>query len=78
MIFLVVEGDGGICSPVQVHLGCSGGVEFVVPDCEGNVAQAQGVVVRGVAIFSSAQQEEESDPNHFNSGGEFGPGGGED
>ena len=50
----------------------------MVPDCEGNVAQAQGVVVRGVAIFPGAQQEEEGDPNHFDGGGEFGRGGGED
>ena len=78
VIFLVVEGEGGVRGPVQVRLGCGGGVEFVVPDCEGNVAQAQGVIVQGVAIFSGAQQEEEGDPNHFDGGGEFDHGGGED
>ena len=77
-IFLVVEGEGGVRSLVQVCLGRSGGVQFVVPDCEGNMAQAQGLVVRGMAIFPGAQQQEEGDPNHFDGGGEFGPGGGYD
>ena len=76
--FLGVECKGGIRSPVQVRLGRSGGVQFVVPDCEGNVAQAQGVVVCGVAIFPGAQQQEEGDPNYFDGGGEFGRGGGMD
>ena len=78
VIFLVVKGEGGIRSMVQVCLGCSGGVEFVVPDCEGNMAQAQGVVVRGMAIFTGAQQEEEGNPDHLDGGGEFGHGGGVD
>ena len=77
-IFLVVKGEGGVRSPVQVRLGRSGGVQFVVPDCEGNVAQTQGVVVRGMAVFPRAQQEEEGDPNHVDGGGEFGRGGGKD
>ena len=77
-IFLVVEGEGGVRSSAQVHRRCSGGVQFVVPDGERNVAQAQGVIVGGVAVFPGAQQEEEGDPNHVDSGGEFGRGGGED
>ena len=77
-IFLIVEGEGGVCSPVQVRLGCGGGVQFLVPGCEGNMAQAQGVVVRGMEIFSGAQQQEEGDPNHFDGGGKFGRGSGED
>ena len=47
-ILLVVEGEGGVRSAVQVRLRCGVGVEFVVPDGEGNVAQAQWMVVRGV------------------------------
>ena len=77
-VFLVVEGEGGVRSPVQVLLSCSGGVQFMVPDCEGNVAQAQRVIVGGVAVFPGAQQEEEGDPDHVDGGGEFGRGGSKD
>ena len=74
-IFLIVEGEGGVHCLVQVGLGGGGGVQFVVLDGEGDVAQAQGVVVRCVAIFTGAQQEEKGNPNHVDGGGEFGRGG---
>ena len=74
-ILLVVEGEGGVGGAVQVRLGCGVGVEFVVPDGEGNVAQTQWMVVIGFAIFTGAQQEEEGDPNHLDGGDEFGRGG---
>ena len=77
-VFLVVEGEGGVRSPVQVLLSGSSGVQFMVPDCEGNVAQAQGVIVGGVAVFPGAQQEEEGDPDHVDGSSEFGRGGSED
>ena len=64
-------------SPAQVCLRCSSGVQFVVPDGERDVPQAEGVIVGGVAVFPGAQQEEESNPNHVDGGGEFGRGGGE-
>ena len=54
------------------------GVEFVMPNGEGHVAQAQWVVVSGLAIFTGAQQEEKGDPNHLDGCGEFGCGGGMD
>ena len=46
--------------------------------CEGHVAQAQWVVVSGLAIFTRVQQEEKGDPNHLDGCGEFGSGGGMD
>ena len=39
-IFLVVECDGDVRRPVQVRGGGRGGVEFLVPYGEGDVAQA--------------------------------------
>ena len=75
-IFLVVEREGDVRRTEQVRSGGHGGVEFVVPYGEGDVAQAQGVVVRGMAVFAGAQQEEEGDPDHLNGGSELGHGGG--
>ena len=73
-IFLVVESEGDVRCTVQVRFGGSGGVEFMVPYGEGDIAQAQGVVVRSTAVFARAQQEEEGDPDHLHGSGEFGRG----
>ena len=53
-IFLIVEGEGGIHCPVQVCLGGGGGVQFVVPDGEGDVAHV--VEFWGLTAFNSLLQ----------------------
>ena len=37
----------------------------MVSDSIGDMAHAQGLVVRGTAVFAGAQQEEEGDPDHL-------------
>ena len=56
---------------VQIWFGCSVGVEFVFPDGQGDMAQAQWVVVGGLVIFTQMQQEVKGDPNHIGRCGEF-------
>ena len=46
----------------------------MVSDGKGDMAQAQGLVVRGTAVFTRAQQEEEGDPDHLHGHGELGCG----
>ena len=43
----------------------------MVSDGKGDMAQAQGLVVRGTAVFAGAQQEEEGDPDHLHGIGEL-------
>ena len=43
----------------------------MLPNGEGDVGQAQWVVVSGLAIFTWMQQEVEGDPNHIDRQGEF-------
>ena len=45
----------------------------MVSNGKGDMAQAQGLVVRGTAVFAGAQQEEEGDPDHLHGSGELGP-----
>ena len=70
-ILLVVECEGGIGGAVQVRFGRGVGVGLLMPDGEGNVAQAQWVVVGGLAVFTWTQQEVKGNPNHIDGCGEF-------
>ena len=42
------------------------------PDGEGDMAQAQWVVVSSLTIFTQMQQEVRGDPNHIDGRDEFG------
>ena len=50
----------------------------MLADGKGDMAQAQGVIVRGTAVFAGAQQEEKGDPDHLHGRGELGRGVGMD
>ena len=71
VVLLVVECEGGIGGVVEIQFRHGLGVEFLVPDGEGNVAQAQWVVVSGLVILTRMQQEVKGNPNHIDGHGEF-------
>ena len=70
-ILLVVEREQSIGGTVQVQFGCGVGAELLLPEGEGNVAQAQWVVVSSFAVFTWTQQEVKGDPNHLDGQGEL-------
>ena len=50
----------------------------MVSDGKGDMAHAQGLIVRSTAVFARAQQEEKGDPDHLHGRGELSRGVGMD